>query len=289
MRGTTVARTREELTENAPATCGVCERVLLVGESLRVYRDSNDHPLRVCDLCRSSARQLGLARSGPVDAPRLRVQPGGSVTDIVDRDALIEGLGKELEYLKDQLGAARSALTEHSLKDEAVRAITDRLRRQERELERLRKEVDPAQRAQEQRTIRQQEQELRQLREVVRRRDEQVAQLQLARQAETQPRRMCGFALDAFNRSEEADRMARITRTLDAPSVSVVDQGPGIPRLVVITLMWDIAWYQFHVKLDLGTSRASVHEFASGGDPSAVEAEFRVSNAKWRESGLVLS
>jgi hypothetical protein len=288
MRGMTVIDAPAASSDSAPAAYGMCKRVLLVGESLRVYHDQDDRTFRVCELCRDAARRAGLSQRGPVDSPRMRVQPGGSVTDIVDRDALIEDLGKELEYLKQQLGAAHSALSEHSLKEEAVRAITDRLRRQERELERLRREVDPARRAEEQRALRQQEQELRQLREELRRRDEQIARLQVARQAETDPRRMCGFALEAFNSSEHADRMARIARTLDEPTVTVVDRGPSLPRRVSLALVWDIAWYEFEVKLDLGTGRASVKERASGGDPQGVADELRAGNARWRDSGLVL-
>jgi len=82
--------------------------------------------------------------------------------------------------------------------------------------------------------------------------------------------------------------MARIARTLDDPTVTVIDQGPGIPRHVRIVLVWDIAWYEFDVKLDLGKGFASVHQLGNGGDPRALEADQRRGNAQWRTSGLVL-
>lgn len=274
--------------EFAPPDCAVCERSLLVGERLRVYRDRERRLVKVCELCRDAALARDWEQMGPVDTPRLQVQPSGSVSDIVDRDALIAGLGQELSYLREQLGAAHSALSEHTLQSDTVRAITDKLRRQDRELERLRREAHPAQRAHEQRVLARQTEELTQLREMLLDRDNQIQRLLLAREAESSTIRMCRFALDTFNDSEHADRMVRIARTLDAPTVSVIDEGPGIPRKVYITLVWDVAWYEFCVKLDLGRGIASVHQLKHGGDPRALSDEQRRSDAQWRESGLVL-
>jgi hypothetical protein len=268
--------------------CGVCRRTLLVGEQLRVYRD-RERSVNVCELCRELARKRGWESIGPVDTPRLRVQPSGGVADIVDRDALIEGMGTELAYLKEQLGAAHSALNENSINQDTVRAITDKLRRQERELERLRREEDPERRRHEQRQLVTQAAQLRELRGALAQRDKQVQMLRHAREAETDSPSMCRYGLDAFNSSEHADRMARIARTLDAPVASVEDRGPAIPRRIHITLSWEIAWYEFCVKLDLGTGKASVHQVGSGGDPRVLGAEQQTGNARWRESGLVLA
>ena len=262
------------VTEQTQPDCGVCRRSLLVGEQLRIYQD-RDRSVQVCELCRDRALQRGWEAIGPIDTPRLRVQPSGAVTDIVDRDALIDTLGTELSYLREQLGAATSALSEHTMAEDTVRAITDKLRCQERELERLRgdvRKVDPVRLAEERRVSHSQAQELTELRGVMARRDAQIERLQHARQAETDPTAMCRFALDVFNTSEHADRMARIARTLDDPRVTVIDQGPGIPRHVHIVLVWDIAWYEFDVKLDLGKGCASVHQLGNGGDARGGEA-----------------
>lgn len=274
----------------APPDCAICERSLLVGESIRLFRDRGERLVKVCDLCRGRAAERGYERLGSHNAPRLRVQPSGSLNNAVSRDALIEGLGNELAYLKQQLGVAQSALSEHSLQEDAVRAINDRLRRQERELERLRSEADPVARAHEQRTIRDQAQHLHQMRDTLRERDAQVTRLQVARTSEASSQAMCSHALDAFNSSEHADRMLRITRTLGEPTVTANDQGMALPRRVHITLVWDeIAWYDFCIKLDLGSGRASVHELASGGDPRALAPEQLRGNASWRSSGLVMT
>lgn len=276
--------------EHASPDCGVCRRSLLVGEQLRVYRD-RDRDVQVCELCRDRALQRGWEVVGPIDTPRLRVQPSGSVSDIVDRDALIDTLGTELSYLREQLGAANSMLSDHTLQEDTVRAITDKLRCQERELDRLRRDVreaDPQRIAADRTTMARQANELAALRTALQARDAQIERLQHARQAETDSSAMCRFALDAFNSSEHADRMSRIARTLDAPTVTVLDQGPGIPRHVHIVLAWDIAWYEFDVKLDLGGGIASVHQLGNGGDPRTLDASQRVGNAEWRSSGLVL-
>ncbi len=274
--------------EFAPPDCAVCERSLLVGERLHVYRDPDRRLVKVCELCRDTALGRNWEQMGPVDTPRLHVQPSGTVSDIVDRDALIASLGQELSYLREQLGTAHSALSEHSLQADTVRAITDKLRRQDRELERLRKEANPALRAQEQRERSHQIQEIAQLRAQLADRDAHIQRLMVARDAESNTSRMCRFALDTFNESEHADRMVRIARTLDAPAVSVIDDGPGIPRRVRIILVWDVAWYEFCVKLDLGRGIASVHQVRHGGDPRALVEEQLPANAVWRESGLVL-
>lgn len=275
--------------EYAPPDCAICERSLLVGEALRLFRDRESRLVKVCELCRDKAVASGFETLGAYDAPRLRVQASGSISDIVDRDALIEGLGNELAYLKQQLGVAESALSEHSLQDEAVRAITDRLRRQERELEGLRQQADPDARAEAELTIKHQGQEINELRDSLRIREQQVARLQQARLAECDPRAIAGHSLDAFNASEHADRMMRIARTLGDPAVTVQDFGPSLPRKVQITLVWDIAWYSFTVKLDIGAGKASVQESGNGGDPRTLSPEQRVGNARWRASGLVIS
>lgn len=283
-----MADTQVAVAESAPPDCSICERSLLVGESLGMYRDRDSRTVHVCELCRDRARRRGLEELGAVRTPRLRVQPSGPVNDVLDRERVIERLGNELQQVKEQLGAAHMALNAQTMDEDTVSSVTDKLRRQERELERLRREHDPVRRADEQRQLQQQAVELRQLRAELRLRDEQIARLRLAREAETSPVRMCGFALDAFNSSEHADRMARIARTLGEPEVCVGDEGPALPRRIRITLVWDIAWYEFQVKLDLGAGKASVHETASGGDARALPEQQRKPNARWRDSGLVL-
>jgi hypothetical protein len=274
--------------QHAPPDCAICERSLLVGEGVRIFRDKQARLVKVCDLCRTRALENGYEAPG-FDGPRLRVQASGSVRDVVDRDALIEGLGNELAYLQQQLGAAESALVEQQLQGEALRAVTDKLRRQERELSRVRQEANPLERNRDRQRIEQQSAEIAELRQKLEVRDAQVARLQTARRDETDSNVMRRHAIDVFNASEHADRMSRTARTLGEPDVSVRDQGPGLPRLVHITIAWDIAWYEFGVKLDLGAGKASVHELGNGGDLRNLTDDQRMVNARWLKSGLVMA
>lgn len=274
--------------QHTPPDCAICARSLLVGEGVRIYRDRESHLVKVCDLCRIRATERGYEALG-FDGPRLRVQPSGSIRDVVDRDALIEGLGNELAYLKQQLGAAKAALVEQNLKGDALSAITDKLRRQERELARLRQEANPLQRERDRQKIEQQSCNIAELREKLTARDAQIGRLQAARREESDAVAMCRHALDVFNASEHADRMSRIARTLGEPEVSVRDQGPALPRRIHVTIAWDVSWYEFCVKVDLGAGKASVHEVESGGDPRTLTDAQRATNARWRSSGLVMA
>jgi hypothetical protein len=257
--------------------CGVCGRSLLVGEQLRVFLDQrHDRQLHVCGLCGDKARRRGLVPEAH-GAPQLRVHPSGEVADAIEL---------EPAPMQPPAGIARPA--QRAPKPVASPDLIEQLGRAQRELERVRRESSPAQLAQQRRLQDQQAAEIESLRAALRQRDQRIERLQNARIAETRPMQMCGHALDAWGQAPAAERMARIARTLGDPVVSVQDCGPGIPRIVRITLSWDIAWYEFEVKLDLGIGKASVHEVGSGGDPSDLPKERRRPNAAWRDSGLVL-
>ena len=162
------------------------------------------------------------------------------------------------------------------------------VQRQERELQRLRSELDAVPRLDHQQSIERLTRQLGELRDRLRAQDATIQRLQYARVAETRPRQMKQAALDAFNISEHAERMARIARTLGDPVVRVTDHGPQLPRRVTVLMVWDIAWYEYCVKLDLGRAEASVHETGQGGDPTEHDHHRIRSNAAWRGTGLAL-
>lgn len=277
--------------------CSVCRRDVLIGESMATFHDPRaSRTVDVCDLCRSNAVERGWEMQGVPElrrsrGRRLRVellppQPQPASHPIVDetpaptQEPAPEPLAPELAVLQRVAG--------DDVPRDAAPQLLDRIRRQDTELARLRRELDPARRVEEQRLMRRQASELRELRAALTEREARIERLQLARHAETSPMRMSRFALDAFNQSEDLERMARIARTLGAPIVNVHDEGPGIPRRVRLTLVWEIAWYEFMVKLDLGANRASVHATGSGGEPAALPLERRRGNAEWRDSGIVI-
>lgn len=272
-----------------PPDCGICQRSLLVGESLRMFHDERtNQTIHVCELCRGRAHKRGMrdtahdVDSARDERPCLRVQPSGSVADAPDVEAIRAPLQPFPEAVRVAAEPAHSA-------DDVIRELTDRLQRQNRELRRVRSELSADRIATAEQRVNDLDAQLRQLRSALVARDEQITRLQNARIAETSPTRMCAYALDAFNASRFVERMARIARTLGDPHAVVHDCGPGIPRHVDVLLCWDIAWYRFDIKLDLGVGKASVHEVGTGGDPAdAGELAQRRANAAWRSSGLVL-
>ncbi len=279
--------------------CAVCRRSVLVGEPLTPFHDpKGDRHVAVCELCRDRARSRGWTHAGePVrrrGSGRLRVEHVGGN----DGPATILALAPDPAV--DSAPAftpPQAAILERAIGLDAqpvdppahASDLIDRLRRQDVELECLRRDLNPARRAEEQRIAERQQAQIRELRGELHERDRRIEQLQRARHDETSPMRMSGHALNAFNQSRDLERMARIARTLGEPIVNVHDEGAGIPRRVRITMAWDIAWYEFTVKLDLGAGRASVHETGAGGEPSVLPLERRRANACWSGSGLKLS
>lgn len=207
--------------------------------------------------------------------------------DVVEYDTLdeveplvVESDDPTLRQLDGELAQARAA--------SRIQELIDQLQARDRELVMLRKQLDSSGLHALERTAREQHRELDKMRKREAALQQQLQRITYARATECDPHRMCAHALDAFNASEHAERMLRITRTLGEPEVSVADEGPSIPRKVTLILAWDIAWYEFSIKLDLATSRASVHEVDHGGDPRKIDADRRTKNGRWQSSGVVL-
>lgn len=273
--------------------CAVCRREVLIGESLSTFRDERANRVtHACDLCRGRAVARGWSMLGerePRRTRRLRVEllpPAPAPVEEPAQPPVDES--EQREPLAPELAIVQRMAGEQGPGVDASPELLDGIRRQNAELARLRRELDPARRAEQHRVMTRQAAEIRELRAALTEREARIERLQHARHAETSPMRMSRYALDAFNQSDELDRMARIARTLGAPTVNVHDEGPGIPRRVRLTLVWDIAWYEFVVKLDLGANKASVHETGTGGDPASLPLERRRGNAEWRDSGIVI-
>lgn len=283
--------TMESSAHYAATDCAICRRDVLVGETLVPHGDPrSDRISRVCELCGGRARSRGWE---PVAPPE--VHGGGTrlrVERLAPREVEAPPVAPPVQLSAPQVAILERAAGRDHAPEEPQRAaapLLARLRSQDEELERLRRELDPARRAEIARVLERQAAELKELRAAVAERDSRIARLQNARISETSPMRMAAIALDAFNQSPVLERMSRIARTLGPPVVNVHDEGPGIPRRVRITMSWDIAWYEFVVKLDLGTGRASVNETGTGGDPTSLPLERRRVNARFRESGMVLA
>jgi len=97
------------------------------------------------------------------------------------------------------------------------------------------------------------------------------------------------LALEAFNRSEHVDRIVAISRSIGDPVVHVAVDGCDLPRLVRITVAWDISWYEYAVRLDLYEQTVTVEEDARGGDPRQLPPDRLHPNAVLRSDRIVLT
>jgi hypothetical protein len=79
-------------------------------------------------------------------------------------------------------------------------------------------------------------------------------------------------ALDLFNRSEHPRTIAGIARSLGAPHASALTSGSSAAE-VVLTVAWELSWYQFTV--DLSDPREPVQVRAQGQELAELDEEAR--------------
>jgi hypothetical protein len=90
-------------------------------------------------------------------------------------------------------------------------------------------------------------------------------------------------AADRFNASQYRRTVGGIAKSLGAPEVSIVPLS-GVNAEVIVTVAWDISWYQYRVTAD----SAPVRLAERGHDPSELEASFTEWNAHLEEDGRVV-
>ncbi len=89
--------------------------------------------------------------------------------------------------------------------------------------------------------------------------------------------------VSAFNRSPYRRAVAGISKSLGDPLVSVVPLAGTRPD-VVVTVAWDISWYQYRVDVSAG---GSVRLEGRGDDPDDLSHQWRVWNAHAANDGRV--
>jgi hypothetical protein len=92
-------------------------------------------------------------------------------------------------------------------------------------------------------------------------------------------------ALDAFNASENARRMAGVARSLGAPVVSVRVAQPG-SSVVCITIAWELTWYRY--ESDTAADEPAVVQTAHGTELEELDARDRTPNAAADEQGRLV-
>src|SRR5262245_52295228 len=90
-------------------------------------------------------------------------------------------------------------------------------------------------------------------------------------------------AAGVFNLSPHRRTVEGLTRSLGWPAVSIVPLS-GTNLEVVITVCWEISWYQYRVVLDSSQVRLAQR----GHEPDDLESSFREWNAELNEAGLVV-
>jgi len=91
-------------------------------------------------------------------------------------------------------------------------------------------------------------------------------------------------AVDLFNASQYRRTVGGIGKSLGQPQVSVVVLS-GVNAEVVVTVAWDISWYQYRVSLD---SDNPVRLEERGHDPAELEGAFTEWNAHLAEDGRIV-
>ena len=90
-------------------------------------------------------------------------------------------------------------------------------------------------------------------------------------------------AADRFNASQYRRTVGGIARSLGMPSVSIVALS-GVNADVVVTIAWEISWYQYRITADTAPVRLAER----GHDPSELEVPFTDWNAHMEEDGRVV-
>jgi hypothetical protein len=236
-----------------------------------------------------------------------------------ERESLIDRLRGQLQSVEFDLDQVRSALAKAEQQAAELRTVkremkdmTSELRRRERELRQVTEakrrgdeslaQAEAAHRAEIQRhhdVAAQLDQRAAQLAQVesrstlleqeLDRERRRYAELAEARRQEGDARNVRRVALEAFNRSEHVDRVVSIARSIGDPVVHVFVDGCDLPRVVRITVAWDISWYEYAVRLDLHEQTVSVDEERRGGDPRELPPERLHPNAVLRSDRIVLT
>jgi hypothetical protein len=91
-------------------------------------------------------------------------------------------------------------------------------------------------------------------------------------------------AAELFNQSQYRRTVAGVARSLGSPSVSIVPLS-GVNAETVITIAWEITWYQYRVSPELAQP---VRIAERGQDVDEIEAAFTVWNSVLEEDGRLV-
>jgi hypothetical protein len=93
------------------------------------------------------------------------------------------------------------------------------------------------------------------------------------------PHQAVAASIELFNESVHPRTVSGITRTLGDPRVSIVQRSP---REVVVTVAWDLSWYQFRVDM-LGAQPVTLQH--RGAELEEIDSRFQDWNAHAEADG----
>lgn len=91
-------------------------------------------------------------------------------------------------------------------------------------------------------------------------------------------------AADHFNASDFRRMVGGVAKSLGAPQVSIVPLS-GVNAELVITVAWDLSWYQYRVSLD---NPQPVRLAERGHDPADLDRSFTAWNARVEDDGRLV-
>ncbi len=218
--------------------CDVCHRTMLKGEWAEPYLTPSRERRLVCELCAPHAQREGWIRESA--APEAPAQP--------QRQPERRGLFRRFSRRREGVGPAESTPLEHDQEggsarwSDPVEANSQEQVHDEPVFTKLRNRAAAPRKPRHVRAV------------------PTNAQLKIDR------------ALDVFNLSEHPRTIAGIARSLGAPSASAITSAASAAE-VVLTVAWELSWYQFTV--DLSDPREPVQVRAQGQELSELGDDVR--------------
>ena len=292
-------------------SCALCHRHFLGGEAVTLYREPGSQTLRrVCPLCRTNATRHGWEICEATRELPLRVPSDPARLEVLERrDRLVERLQGQLDQTQRELVSTRGSLevveqraVEAERERSELRALTGALRERDRALENAERERDDlarevdrlsqalAQASLAERRLERADRRVAELEAEIAELSAERARLERVRRREADAAYLRGVAAEAFNRSEHTGLVARAARSLGEPRCRLQIDGITLPRVVRAIFVWERAWIEFLVQLDLAARSVQVTERGRGDDPSQLAGALLDQNAYWTPAnGLIPS
>jgi len=233
------------------ASCAVCGRTILPGERIAEYVSVDGERVGVCTLCKPRAEASGWI---PAEhAGRLAREPTQRRRRSLNWRQAIKGASD---------AAARLGRREQAEDQEAAPVEADAGKRPQRppRPERSDRQARPE-------------------------RGQRSARQQPTAPAKHRPsepltrERLLHLAVEAFNAGQGPRKIAGLTKSLGEPHVAVRPDGAA---KALVTVAWELSWYQWNVELD---GAAEVREVRKGRELSELEADEQTWNASVGDDG----